>query len=137
MMMPAPPRADFVVAHPQLLLARLEAGLNWPAHDAGANQPVLRQVRRRVAQIGFQFSVREAAAQHQPDLRPWQSFAHSADAQPRKIAARWAGYMRSNLLQPVASMRLITVESSDHVAPPKLERNSDQGVVAGGLCDLC
>src|SRR5438105_2387938 len=49
---------------------------------------------------------------------------HKKVPQPRRAAARCAGYKRKNLVQPISSMRPITMGSSDHTAPPKLKRNS-------------
>ncbi len=38
MMMPPTPRANFIIAHAQLLLADFEAGFDWPAQSTGAHQ---------------------------------------------------------------------------------------------------
>ena len=54
MMMPPPPRAHFVVAHTQLLLALLEAGCDRPAHAAELDQRGQRGSRRGMAHRGFQ-----------------------------------------------------------------------------------
>lgn len=69
LVMPAAPGPYFIVAHPQQLLAGLEAGFNRPTHPAHAHQRGQRRVRRRIAQIGLQLARFRVPAQHQPDRR--------------------------------------------------------------------
>jgi 2-methylisocitrate lyase-like PEP mutase family enzyme len=50
LMMPVAPRPELIAAHPQLLLADLEAGFNRPSHAAGSHDPGQCTVGRGVRQ---------------------------------------------------------------------------------------
>jgi hypothetical protein len=89
MMMPAAPRAHFVVAHAQFLFANFEATLNWPAHATGLDQPLLHYLCRRVTQVRLEFAIAQAAPQNQPDLRAWQPMTHTDHPHKGKLGGLW------------------------------------------------
>src|SRR5688572_18404005 len=85
MMMPAAPRAHFVVAHAQFLLADFETTLDRPSHPTRADQPLMRYIRWGIAHIRLQLTIAHATAQHQPDDWTRQAVAHRHYPQEGKI----------------------------------------------------
>jgi len=82
--MPASPRPDVIIAHPQFLLADQKTGLDGPAHPIGAHQPRDGDGCGRVRQAGLERAIRQRAPQRQPDLRSRQSITHRDHALERE-----------------------------------------------------
>src|SRR6266851_3238697 len=77
MMMPSGPAPDFIIAHPQQLLAVFTARFDGPPHAAHVPQGFQRRVNRSMAQGALQLLRLDVPPQHQPDLRTGPRVPHS------------------------------------------------------------
>ena len=76
MVMPAQPRANHVVTHPQTILAISDGRFYRPTHPRNAGQLDMRDVVRSIAEVDLQFRfLAQGASQHQPDFRARQSIS--------------------------------------------------------------
>src|SRR5215213_483190 len=89
MMMPSGPTPDFLIAHPQQLLAVCKARLNGPPQAAHVHQFFQRDVNGSVAQVGLQLSGLAMPTQHQPDIGTGQGVPHSDHPQGGTLRHHW------------------------------------------------
>src|SRR5919204_3279114 len=84
--MPSPPGAGFIVIHPQLAFGLFQGTLDGPAPPTDSDQLRARTAFGRIAQIGFDFSVRlSAAPQHQPQASGGATPSGPGDAQEDEL----------------------------------------------------